>query len=193
MKLGRAAILSCSILLSPLAQAQTWGDAKQISAEESPIDIKLTGWGKASIKRATTNEGKADNIRIGGLNHAVTVEKDGYRAFVIIHEGVPGSFWHQDTIQNMATKAFSRVTLEMGDYFDLDYGAADFRLLPISFTENNKKMSCAYYRAYWRNYFARGHICAPAGQPLSQDAAKTFVSHIAYKSALVPADEGKLP
>lgn len=193
MKLGYTAVVLSTLFWTPFAQAQTWGEAKQIAAEESPIDIKLTGWGKTSIKRAMTSEGKADNVRIGGFNHAIVAEKDGYRAFVIIHEAVPGSFWNQDTIQNMAQKTFSRFTLEIGDYFDLDYGAADFRLLPLSFTDKDKKMSCTYYRAFWRNYNTQGYLCAPAGQTLSQEAAKTFVSHISYKSALVPENEGKLP
>lgn len=193
MRLGYALALITGIFIPSVTQAQTWSESTTISADQSPIDIKLIGWGKASIKRAMTSEGKADTIRIGGVNHAVVAEKNGYRAFISIHDAVTGSSWYQDTIQNMAQKAFSSFSITTGDYFDLDYGAADFRLLPLSFSQNGKTISCAFYRAYWRQYAAHGYICAPADQPLSQEAAKTFVSHIAYRTALVPTNEGQLP
>ncbi len=186
-------VLACALLFTTAATAQEWGRARDIPAAESLIDIKLKGWGKASIVKATTNAGGANDLRMEVINSSVTAVSGGYYAAVVVHEAPNQTTWNQDTIQNIANSFFSQYQPELGEYFDVDHGPAEFRAIPVRITDKDKKVNCAAYRAYWRSYSSLGLLCAPPGQPLAQETVKTFITHIAYKKELAPKDEGVLP
>lgn len=185
--------LACVLLLATPAAAQQWGNARDIPPSESLIDIKLKGWGKASFVKATTNAGGANDLRMEVINSSVTAASGGYYAALVVHEAPNQTTWNQDTIQNIANSFFSQYQPELGEYFDVDHGPAEFRAIPVRITDKDKKVNCAAYRAYWRSYSSLGLLCAPPSQPLPPETVKTFITHISYKNELAPKGEGVLP
>ncbi|MCK6444650.1 hypothetical protein [Elstera cyanobacteriorum] len=189
-----AALALTIALFTPPTFAQQWGSAREIPAEQSMIDIKLTGWGKSSIRRASTNAGGDNNIHMEVINSSITASAQGYYAVVVVHEAPNQTTWNRDTIQNIANRFFSENQPVLGEYFDVDHGPADFRAIPVAVTgKDGKKNNCAAYRAYWRSYSALGFICAANGAALAPETVKTFITHIAYRGELTPKDEGTLP
>lgn len=192
MRILSALVLTSSLLTAPVF-AQQWGEEQEIPAFKSPIDIKLSGWGKSSFQRATSNTGGDNNIHREVANFTVTAVAQGYYAYISIHEAPGRTTWRQDTIQNIATRFFSKNEPELGEYFDVDYGRADFRAIPVRMTEDGKKLNCAMFRAYWSQYSSQGALCSLTGNPLAPETVKTFITHIAYKGELAPKDEANLP
>ncbi len=191
-------LLTALALISPLlaapAFAQQWGEAKEIPAHKSLIDIKLAGWGKASIQRATSNTGGDNNIHMEVEQSVITASAQGYYAVVQVNEAPNQTTWNRDTIQNLANRFFSKNQPVLGDYFDVDHGPADFRAIPAAIVgDNGKKINCAAFRAFWRSYMTLGFLCSMTGNPLAPETVKTFITHIAYKGELAPKDEATLP
>lgn len=193
MRVSAAFALTVALSTAPV-YAQQWGAAREIPADQSLIDIKLTGWGKSSIQRATTNAGGDNNINMEVINSSITASAQGYFALVLIHEAPNQTSWSRDTIQNIANLFFSESRPVLGEYFDVDHGPADFRAIPVTaIAQDGKKIECAAYRAYWRSYSALGFLCAAGGAALSPETVKTFITHIAYKGELVPKGDASLP
>lgn len=175
------------------AAAQDWGKPEIVPIPDSPLNIALTGWGKKALERVILVRGSTNDRRGNAEIYFVKAAADGYDADIVIREAMQTVSWEQNTIQNIASRKFKNVELQFGEYFDIEYGAADFRAIPVSFTDKGNKMSCAVFRSYWRNYFSDGYLCAAAGKTLPPDAVKTFITHISYRNALTPKDEGSLP
>lgn len=185
--------LSVSLLVAAPASAQTWKEPKDISPAESPIDLKLAGWGKASIRKAVEVIGETDDMRRDASINVVVASAQNYLAVVHINEAHHFVNWQQNTIQNIAQGLFSGKALEFGQYQDVSHGSADFRWIPTQVTEKGTTNNCAVFRAYWERYMSQGYLCALAGKPLPETAPASFITHIAYKNALVPKDDGSLP
>lgn len=180
-------------LLALPAAAQEWSKPEIVSIPDSPLNFALTGWGKKALERVILVRGSTNDGRGSAEIYFAKAAADGYEANVIMHEAMQTVHWEQNTIQNIAASKFKNIELQFGEYFDIEYGAADFRAIPVNFTQNGKKMSCGVFRSYWRNFSTDGYLCAAAGKTLSPDAIRTFITHISYRSALTPKDEGSLP
>ena len=192
MRVQTVIALTATLLAAP-AFAQQWAADQEIPAAQSKITLKLAGWGPEAIKRATTSAGGENNIHLEVVNSSITAVTQGYYGVVSINEAPGQTTWVQDTIQNIATRFFSKNEPELGEYFDVDHGRADFRALPVRITDNGKKLNCAVFRAYWSQYSSQGALCSLTGNLLAPETVKTFITHIAYKGELAPKGEGTLP
>ncbi|MFY8105755.1 MAG: hypothetical protein ACOVKO_02485 [Elstera sp.] len=193
MMIARLAGLSLGLLASFSAFAQTWKEPRDISPTESPIDLKITGWGKSAVKRAVEIVGETNDLRRDATINVVVASAQNYLAVVHMNEAYHFVHWEQDTVQNIAQKLFGDKTLEFGKYQDVSHGSADFRWIPTQVTEKGTTNHCAVFRAHWERYMSQGYLCALGGKPLPESAPANFITHIAYKNALVPKDEGTLP
>ncbi|MFY8105754.1 MAG: hypothetical protein ACOVKO_02480 [Elstera sp.] len=182
-----------SALVPTVALAQTWSEAKVISKEESPLELKLQGWGKSAIKTARQATGETNDRRGTSYFHSVFYQNESYEAYVGLHEAAHFVHWNQNTIQNIAKRYFKEEDLEFGSYIDVDHGRAEYRAIPSKFTKNGKAVNCWTFRAYWDRFSSDGYLCSRTATAPSDAAIRTFITHISYKTALEPKGEGVLP
>ncbi|MFY7777007.1 MAG: hypothetical protein ACOVQ8_01910 [Elstera sp.] len=175
------------------ALAQAWQGYKATSADESPLELKLQGWGKAAIKAAGYDKGPNSNNTGDVYFYTIRAEDKDYRSFVGINESSVFRIWNQDTLQNYAGRYFKNQTIEFGELDDIYNGRAQFKFIPFNYTENNVKNNCSVFRSTWDYLASVGWFCAKPGKSLSLDAIKTFITHISFKQNLTPKDEGVLP
>ncbi len=173
--------------------AQTWSEAKPINKDESPLELKLQGWGKAAIKTARQAIGETDDRRGTSYFHSVFYQNQSYEAYVSFHEAAHFVNWNQNTIQNITKRYFKEDDIEFGSYIDVDHGRADYRTIPLKFTKNGKAVNCWTFRAYWDRFSSDGYLCSRTSTPASEAIIRTFITHIAYKTVLEPKDEAALP
>ncbi|WP_395832415.1 hypothetical protein [Elstera sp.] len=185
--------LGLALLCSPTVLAQTWSEPTTIPAAQSPLELKLVGWGKEKITRARQAIGKTDDSRGDSYFHSVFYQTSSYQAYVGFHEAAHFVQWEQNTIQNIAKRFFDDPNLEFGSYIDVDHGRADFRTIPLSFSKNGTPIHCWAFRSYWDRYQADGFLCGLTGKPIPDSTIRTFITHFSYKTALEPKDEGMLP
>ncbi|KJV08725.1 hypothetical protein VZ95_15935 [Elstera litoralis] len=185
--------LGLALLAALPVSAQTWKEPKDISPAESPLDLKLAGWGKSSFQRAVEIIGETNDMRRDVSINIVVAAAQNYIAVVHMNEAHHFVHWEQDTIQNISQQLFANKTLDFGSYQDVSHGSADFRWIPVKVTDKGATNNCAVFRAYWDRYTSRGYLCTLGGKPLPETAPANFITHIAYKTALVPKDEGSLP
>lgn len=178
---------------SSAALAQSWQGFKATSADESPLELKLTGWGKAAIKSAGYDKGSNSNNSGEVYYYTIRAEDKDYRSFISVNESTHFRQWNQDTLQNYASRYFKDFSLEFGELDDLYHGRAQFKFIPFTYTANSQKNNCSIFRSAWDYLSSVGWLCAKPGKSLSSDAIKTFITHISYKQLLTPKDEGTLP
>ncbi len=182
-----------SALVPTVALAQTWGEPKVIPSSESPLQLKLLGWGKENIKIARQAIGETNDSRGTSYFHSVQYQTGAYQGYVGLFEAAHFVEWNQDTIQNIARRYFDDPNIEFGSYIDVGYNRADFRTIPLSFSKNGRKFHCWVFRSYWDRYLSDGFLCNLTGAPVPDSTIRTFITHISYKTALEPKDEGTLP
>ncbi len=192
-KLRIACLVALACLGSLPSFAQSWEGFKQTPASESPIDIKIKGWGKDAIRSSGQDKGANSNNTGEVRYYMIRSETADYKSFIGIYESTVFRQWNQDTLQNYAGRHFKNVELSFGDLDDIYNGRAQFKFIPVSFTENGKKNNCAMFRSAWDYLSSVGWLCAKPEKNLSIEAVKTFITHIGFKNHLTPKDEGELP
>lgn len=188
-----AHIAALVCIVSTSAFAQTWEGYKSTPASESPLEVKLKGWGKEAIRSAGYDKGKNSSNTGEVYYYTIRAETVDYRSFIGVNESTVFRHWNQDTLQNYAGRYFKNVELSFGDLDDIYNGRAQFKFIPVHFTENGKKNSCAVFRSTWDYLSSVGWLCAKSEKNLSLDAIKTFITHISFKTNLTPSGEAELP
>lgn len=182
-----------AVLVSGTALSQTWQGYKQTATSESPIELKLSGWGKAAITAAGFNQGLNSSGSAEVYHYTIRAEDKNYDSYISIHEATHFRQWNQNTLQNYAGSFFKNLSLDFGDLDDVYHGRANYKFIPFSYSQGGKKSNCGIFRSTWDYLASVGWVCAKAEGQLSVDTIKTFITHISYKQHLVPKDEGTLP
>lgn len=189
--IARIAALAC--IVSTPSFGQTWEGYKPTPATESPIEVKLKGWGKETIRSSGYDKGNNSNNTGEVYYYTIRSETADYKSFIGIYESTVFRQWNQDTLQNYAGRHFKNVDLSFGDLDDIYNGRAQFKFIPVGFTENGKKNNCAMFRSTWDYLSSVGWLCTKSEKNLNIEAVKTFITHIGFKKYLTPQDEGELP
>lgn len=197
---ARIAVL-CLSLVSGVAVAQDrkftveYEDAVRIAQSESPVSVKVAGWGDTWAE--TIWKAKAKGSEYRDLYYVASlINRGGYVGELLFSVVNPGSYFQDDSLRARVQRhrVFSKTEIEFGDYDTVDNGAAEYRYILFTSKDSKQTRSCTYFQANWRNYISSGSLCTNGTlPPLTKATVSGFIKSIGFLNELEPEGEAVLP